>query len=142
MNDDTTMKPPCMIVVQYILPALRVAISRKLVNEMNLKKSEAAKKMDVTPAAITQYLNKSRGDRAFDVIEGFERINELIVDLARDLAESENPSDMQLLKLCRTCQAIRSEGLICELHMEIMPSLQKVGVCACSLGLVEMINKL
>ena len=63
------MKPPCMVVVQYILPALRVAVSRQLVNELSLKRSEAAKKMDVTPAAITQYLNKSRGDKAIDVIE-------------------------------------------------------------------------
>jgi hypothetical protein len=142
MKGDITMKPPCMVVVQYILPALRVAISRQLVNELGLKRSEAAKKMDVTPAAITQYLNKSRGDKAIDVIESSERLNELIVDLARDLAEDESLSDIQLLKLCRACQAIRSEGLICELHKEIMPSLQKIGVCACSLGLVEMINKL
>jgi predicted transcriptional regulator len=142
MNDDTTMKPPCMVVVQYILPALRVAISRQLVNELNLKRSEAAKKMDVTPAAITQYLNKSRGDKAINVIKSSERINELIIDLAKDLADSENPSDIQLLKLCRTCQAIRSEGLICELHKEAMPSLQKIGVCACSMGLVETINRL
>jgi len=142
MNDDTTMKPPCMIVVQYILPALRVAISRQLVNELGLKKSDAAKKMDVTPAAITQYLNKSRGDKAINVIESSERISELITDLARDLAENENPSDIQLLKLCRTCQAIKSEGLICELHKEAMPSLQKLGVCTCSMGLVEMVNRL
>jgi predicted transcriptional regulator len=141
MNDDKKMKPPCMIVVQYILPALRVAISRQLVNELNLKKSDAAKKMDVTPAAITQYLNKSRGDKAINVIENSERISELITDLARDLAVNENPSDIQLLKLCRACQAIRSEGLICELHKEIMPSLQKIGICACSIGLVEMINR-
>ena len=134
------MKPPCMIVVQYILPALRVAIARQLVDEAGLKKSEAARKMDVTPAAITQYLNKSRGDRALKVIEGSEKIGELISDLADDLVNDETPPDMQLLKLCRTCQAIRAEGLICELHREAMPSLQQIGVCACSMGLADIVK--
>ncbi len=117
-----------------------MAIARQLVDEAGLKKSEAAKRMDVTPAAITQYLNKSRGDKALEVIEGSERIRELISDLVNDLVNDDNPSDIQLLKLCRTCQAIRTEGLICELHKEAMPSLRQIGVCACSMGLVEMIK--
>ena len=126
-----------MIVVQYILPSLRVAIAKELVDELGLKKTMAAEKMNVTPAAITQYLNKSRGEKATDVIEGSNRIKDLVSDLAEDLMDDGSPSDLQLMKLCRICQAIRSEGLICELHKEMMPSLKKLGVCTCSLGLLE-----
>lgn len=131
------MKPPCMIVVQYILPSLRVAIARELVDELGLKKGEAAGRMNVTPAAITQYLNKSRGEKSMYLIEGSERIKDLVSDLAADLMNDESPADHQLMKLCRTCQAIRSDGLICELHKEVMPSLKELPICTCSLGLVD-----
>jgi len=57
-----------MIVVQYIPPSLRVAIAKELVNALGLKK-QAAEKMNVTSSAITQYLNKSRGEKAIKVIE-------------------------------------------------------------------------
>jgi len=131
------LKPPCMIVVQYILPSLRVAIARELVDELGLKKGEAAGRMNVTPAAITQYLNKSRGEKSMYLIEGSERIKDLVSDLAADLMNDESPADHQLMKLCRTCQAIRSDGLICELHKEVMPSLKELPICTCSLGLVD-----
>ena len=137
MNNVSVLKPPCMIVVQYILPSLRVAIARELVDEFGLKKTEAAEKMNVTPAAITQYLNKSRGEKAAGVIEGSDRIRDLVMDLAEDLMNDESPSDLQLMKLCRSCQAIRAEGLICELHKEAMPSLRELGTCTCSLGLID-----
>ena len=131
----TALKPPCMIVVQYILPSLRVAVARELVEELGLKKTDAAQKMNVTPAAVTQYLNRSRGEKATTVIEGSEKIRDLISDLSRDLLNEESPSDLQLMKLCRACHEIRAEGLICELHKEAMPSLRTLDVCSCSLGL-------
>jgi predicted transcriptional regulator len=99
-----------MIVVQYILPSLRVAIAKELVYELGLKRGEAAGLMNVTPAAITQYLNKSRGEKSMNVVEGSDRINDLVSDLAADLMNDESPSDHQLMKLCRACQAIRSDG--------------------------------
>lgn len=136
MTNVTALKPPCMIVVQYILPSLRVAIAKELVDGLGLKKNKAAEKMNVTSSAITQYLNKSRGEKAIEVIEGSDRIKDLLSDLTEDLMDDSSPSDVQLMKLCRICQAIRSEGLICELHKEVMPSLRELSVCACSFGLV------
>jgi len=131
------LKPPCMIVVQYILPALRVAIARELVERYGLRKMEVAERMDVTPAAITQYLNRSRGDAASKVIEGSSKVAGLVSDIARDLALGESPSDVLLMKLCLACQAARAEGLICDLHKEAMPSLRGIETCACSLGLIR-----
>ncbi|OGD54998.1 hypothetical protein A3K81_04415, partial [Candidatus Bathyarchaeota archaeon RBG_13_60_20] len=76
------MKPPCVIVVQYILPALRVAITRELVETYGFKKSKVADLMGLTPAAITQYINLTRGDN-LNVIENSGRVKELVSDLAR-----------------------------------------------------------
>lgn len=130
------MKPPCTIVVQYILPALRVAIARDLIEKYGLRKVDAADRMDVTPAAITQYLNRSRGDTASTMIKGSSKIMNLVSEITRDLAQGESPADMLLMKLCLACRAVRAERLICDLHKEAMPSLRQIESCACSLGLV------
>ena len=130
------MKPPCMIVVQYILPAFRRAIAKELKEEYALRKTEVAEMMEVTPAAVTQYLNRTRGDAASSVIERSSRVSSLVSEIASDLAGGQTPSDMLLMKMCRACYALRTEGLMCELHREAMPSLKQVESCACSLGLV------
>lgn len=130
------MKPPCMIVVKDILPSIRVLITRELMEKHGLKKSKIANLMGLTPAAITQYINTSRGDNT-KVIEGSKRIRALISDIAQDMIQGESPPDMLLLKMCMICQIVRSEGLMCELHMQAMPELRTVQPCACSLGLVR-----
>ena len=128
-----------MIVVKDILPSVRVLIARELIGEHGLKKTEVANLMGLTPAAITQYLNTTRGDNT-KVIEGSKKILELITDIARDMVHGESPPDMLLLKMCMICQIVRTEGLMCELHMQAMPGLRLVQPCACSLGLVGTIK--
>src|SRR5512136_1320188 len=107
-----------MIVVQYILPALRGAIAKELIEEHGLRKTEVADMMEVTPAAVTQYLNGSRGDAGSGVIERSSMAISLVSEIASDLAEGQTPPDMLLTKMCRACYALRTEGLMCELHRE------------------------
>ena len=129
------MKPPCMVVVQSILPALRLEVTRELVEKYGMKRSDAASKMGVTPAAVTQYLSKARGCGATTLLEGSEKVMELVDELAGDIAAGESPLDVLLLKLCRACAMARSEGLICQLHRESMPGLVDLKGCSCSLNL-------
>jgi len=129
------MKPPCMVVVQHILPALRLEITRELVEKYGMKRSDAATKMGITPAAVTQYLSRARGSSATNLLEGSGKVMELVDELSRDIAAGESPLDVLLLKLCRACAAARSEGLICQLHRESMPSLVDIRSCSCSLNL-------
>lgn len=120
--------------VQYILPALRVAICKELIKTYKMRRVEVAEKMGLTPAAITQYMKRVRGDAAYAAIERSSRVKELISDISRDIAEEMSPPDLILMKLCRICRAARDEGLICEAHMEMMPSLRGIETCACSWG--------
>ncbi len=120
-----------MVVAQYILPALRVEITKELVEDHGLKKKEAAVKMGVTPAAVTQYLNRSRGSVATEVISRSPRVSEI----SRDLVRGDVPADAILMKMCMACHEIRAERLMCELHKEEMPSLRHLESCACSLDL-------
>jgi uncharacterized protein len=129
------MKPPCMVVVQHILPALRLEITRKLVEKYGMKRSDAAVKMGVTPAAVTQYLSRARGGSATNLLEGSGKVMELVDELSLDIAAGESPLDVLIMKLCRACAAARSEGLVCQLHRESMPGLTDLKGCSCSLNL-------
>jgi len=129
------MKPPCMVVVQHILPALRLEITQELVEKYGMKRSDAAAKMGITPAAVTQYLSRARGGSATTLLEGSGKVMEIVDELSRDIAAGESPLDILLLKLCRACAAARSEGLICQLHRESMPGLIDIRGCSCTLNL-------
>lgn len=100
-----------------------------------MKRSNAALKMGITPAAVTQYLSRTRGGSATNLLEGNDKVMELIGELSRDIAAGESPLDVLLLKLCRACAAARSEGLVCQLHRESMPGLVDLKGCSCSLNL-------
>ncbi len=124
-----------MIVVQSILPALRMEVTRQLIDNYGMRKTDAAAKMGITPAAVSQYLGKTRGSSATSLIEGSGRVMELVSELSADIAKGGSPLDILLLKLCRACAAARAEGLICQLHRESMPGLTDVRGCSCALNL-------
>jgi predicted transcriptional regulator len=123
-----------MVVVKHILPALRLEITRELVEKYGMRRSDAAAKMGVTPAAVTQYMSRARGGSATNLLEGNCKVMELVEELSRDIAAGESPLDVLILKLCRACAAARSEGLVCQLHRESMPGLTELKGCSCSLN--------
>lgn len=129
------MKPPCIIVVRYILPAIRVLIARELVEKHGLSRVKAAEKMDLTPAAITQYLKKVRGEKAVKIVEGSDEAAKIISEMANSLAKGEASVYDVLQNICKTCQIMRSKGLLCKMHKEILPALKKSEVRECEFRL-------
>jgi predicted transcriptional regulator len=129
------MKPPCIIVVRYVLPALRVLIARELIEKHGLSRVRAAEKMELTPAAITQYLKKVRGETAIQLIESSDETVKIISEMASDLAKGEASVYDVLQNICKVCQIMRSNGLLCEMHKEILPALKKLEVCTCEFRL-------
>lgn len=125
------MKPPCMIVVQYILPTIRVLIMKNLIQEHNMRKIDASKKMELTPAAITQYMKGERGKAFADKITKSEKTMKIISDLADTLASGDIPAENTIDKLCEACSTIRAEGIICGLHKEKLPSLKESACAIC-----------
>ena len=126
------MKPPCIVVVQHILPALRVSVAVELIEKHGLKKKETAEIMGLTPAAITQYLNRTRGDSAHQIVKESKNVTNLISEIAKDLAYGESSVDKIVSKLCFACHILQTEGRICDLHKEAMPSLTQIESCVCS----------
>jgi len=124
------MKPPCMIVVQYILPTIRVLIMKDLIQKHNMRKIGASRKMELTPAAITQYMKGARGKAFTDEITKSEKTMKIISDLADALARNDIPAKDIIDKLCEACSTIRAEGIICGLHQEKLPALKE---CTCAI---------
>ncbi|MEM4245929.1 MAG: hypothetical protein QW390_01380 [Candidatus Bathyarchaeia archaeon] len=125
------MKPPCMIIVKMVLPSLRVEIARSLVEERGMKPISAAKAMDVTPAAVTQYL---KGVRGMGPVEGRFRegwlksdVEELIEAMVKD-----PPDYAEVLgKLCSLCKALRRSGLVCDECKRASPALSSLDCSFC-----------
>jgi len=110
------MKPPCSVVVRYILPAVNARIAMELIERHGMKRSQAAKKMGLTPAAVTQYLANSRGGAYIDLIGKSDEANKIIAKIADGLANGKFSVYDVLDNICAICQAIRASGLICKMH--------------------------
>jgi predicted transcriptional regulator len=121
--------PPCIVVVRYILPTIRAEIARELVKRYGLRRSEASKKMGVTPAAVTQYLEGLRGETASSMVKGSEEATKVVSQIAEDLVRNDASMCEVLDKMCKACRAIRSSGLLCEIHKKMLPALKGWEAC-------------
>lgn len=122
------MKPPCVVVVKYLLPTIRVLVMKELMEKHNMRKIDASAKMELTPAAITQYSKGERGTAFINEIAQSEEMSKMISELADALAKSDASSEVILEKLCEICTSVRSERIICELHQKDIPTLKE---CKC-----------
>jgi predicted transcriptional regulator len=125
------VKPPCVIVVKYLLPAIRVLVTKELIEKYNLRKVDASAKMELTPAAITQYFKGERGTALAHEIAHSKEAMEMISKLAEALAKNDVSVENVIEKLCEICTAIRYEKVICKLHQKDMPNLEECKCVTC-----------
>jgi len=88
-----------------MIPAIRSEIARSMVNDFGLNQKEAAAKLEITPAAVSQYLADKRGNIK---IREKKIIDEIQVS-AENIIKDEN---IDLIReTCRLCKIIKSRGL-------------------------------
>ena len=54
------MKPPCELVVWYVLPAIRSELAKSLLS-LGMKQKDVSQLMDITQPAVSQYITDKRG---------------------------------------------------------------------------------
>ena len=54
------MKPPCEMVVWYIIPAIRSELAKDLL-KLGMKQKKISELMDITQPAVSQYITDKRG---------------------------------------------------------------------------------
>ena len=97
------MKLPCQEIVWEVLPAIRAAIVRELVDQ-GVSQLEAARLLGLAPSAISQYLSGKRGYR----IEFEDDAKRSIHQLAGDLKEGTAGNLVD--RICVICKELREES--------------------------------
>ena len=64
------IQSPCEVAAREVMPSIRASIAYILTTEMKLSKYEAAKLLGITPAAISNYIERKRGGKFIDEILG------------------------------------------------------------------------
>ncbi len=97
-------KPPCEVMVQAFLPALRSEIVRQLVNVHGIKQTEVAEKLGITQSAVSQYVTRTRG-KSPDLLENNPEIKEFVEQVARDVASGK--IDGKDISMCGPCKFLK-----------------------------------
>jgi predicted transcriptional regulator len=122
------MKPVCEVMVMEVIPGIRAMVARKLVEKHGLSQKRAAEKLGTTQPAISQYKREIRGSR-FKAIESKPRVIEMIDSIAARTASGKLAQEDISSEFCLICKFMRKEGLVCEFHRRMYPSLENCTVC-------------
>lgn len=117
------MKPLCEVTVK-IIPALRAMIVKELIDNYGMTQTEAAKKLGMTQAAISQYLKNIRGKRI-----SFEKeIKKEIEDICKKIHAGVDHEKL-MIEFCYLCKSVRERKLMCLPHKALYPKLENCCIC-------------
>ncbi len=119
------MRPPCEIMANQLLPALRALISQHLSTEFGFTQNQIAKALGVTQASV------SRGIKQIDRFEQYYTpdVRKAARDFAEKLSKGRQPLNGSIEQLCIFCQSQKIGGLLCRLHRIENPELETCEVC-------------
>ena len=107
------MKPPCEIVVWYVIPSIRSKLAKELL-ALGMKQKDISELLDITQPAVSQYISDKRGhELTFDPV-----VEKYIHDMAEDMATGKlEPVDL-IPRFCHICRTIKTQEVLCQLHKE------------------------
>jgi len=104
----TRIATPQEIETWYILPAVRKAIVLEMTKKHKLKQKQAAEKLGVTEAAVSQYIS---GKRGYDVVFD-KKTRNIIKKSAKRICEGANV----ISELNRICEYTTKHLVLCKIH--------------------------
>ena len=120
---------PCEVAVKSVIPAIRSAIARELIQSHGLKQKEVAELLGVTQTAVSKYTSHCRG-AIFEVTE-VEGVQPVLKKTVLLLAKGEIDKYELVEKLCTVCGIIRQSGLMCILCKVSDPNIDNNQCMAC-----------
>lgn len=120
---------PCEIAVKSVIPAIKAAITKELVEKYSLRQNQVAEALGISQSAVSKYTRQVRGH----VIEigDIEEIQPLINNMINLLING-NPRRAEFLSLfCQTCMTIRKKVLMCQFCQKTDPKIEieECGFC-------------
>ncbi|QUH22494.1 helix-turn-helix domain-containing protein [Methanobacterium alkalithermotolerans] len=107
------MKPPCEMVVWYVIPTIRSELAKELL-KLGMKQKEISKLLDITQPAVSQYISDKRGHG----IKFNDHIMAMIKEFAHDLKEETATQQDIIPRTCKICKMIKTEDVLCQIHKE------------------------
>jgi len=107
------VKPPCEMVVWYVIPTIRSELAKELL-KLGMKQKEISKLLDITQPAVSQYISDKRGHG----IKFNEQIMAMIKEFAHDLKEETVTKQDIIPRTCKICKMIKAEDVLCQIHKE------------------------
>jgi len=98
---------PCEYSAKYVIPAVRLMIAEKLIEEYGFTQSEAARALGITQASISHYLHSKRGVKAVKRISKIKGVKRLIGRYADKLATSNTILSQE--DVCKICKVINKQ---------------------------------
>jgi predicted transcriptional regulator len=95
----------CEFIFWNVIPTIRREIAKSMVKDFGLTQRDAAKKLGITPAAVSLYISDKRG-----IIEiADSNIKDEIRTSAEDIIKNNNKSLTE--ETCRICKIIREKKI-------------------------------
>lgn len=127
------MRPPCELVQREFLPEVRASLAKRM-KGAGLSQVEIARRMDITQAAVSKYLQQSAQSSALS-----NEIESLSARLEKLILRDNSSADLLVKEICSSCMISRIGSSLCSLHRERVPSLDQASckICRSLLGRVE-----
>jgi len=123
------MRPPCELVVRFVLPAFRSLVAKELVEAHHLSQVVAAERLGTTQAAVSYYLYSKRGDKKMKRLKSVPTIQSAAREVAKNMADEKFSLTDAMSKFCTLCIALRKSEIICDLHHDYAKLPEPCEVC-------------
>lgn len=107
------MRPPCEVVVWYVIPAIRSELAKRLL-DLGMKQKEVSILLDISQPAISHYVSDKRGYE----VKFSPEIHDIINDFAQDLMDGRADQSDLISKICEICKKFKADEVLCQLHKE------------------------
>ena len=101
------MKPPCEIVVWYVIPAIRSELAKELLN-LGMKQKDVSELMDITQPAVSQYITDKRGSG----IKLEESVRIMVKEFAFELSNGDATKADLIPRTCKICKNVKTSDVL------------------------------
>ncbi len=117
------MKPPCELIVWYVIPTIRAELAKEMI-KLGLSQKDVSERLGITQSAVSQYVKDKRGKG----IPINKPVRKAIKNLAKEIADGKATHDV-IPGICAVCAIVKSSGSLCDLHRQEDADLEGCEVC-------------
>lgn len=116
---------PCEVAAKSIIPSIRAAVAKILVEEYGVPRYRVARLLNTSPAAVTNYLEGRRGNRFLDKILSDPELLSVVRKIGERLAEDlKNGTRRRSSASTNTTNTLEYQKMVCIICSSINPLIE------------------